>query len=340
METKKNWVNYAELKSRIGMQEVLKHYGVFDKLRPSGANLVGCCPIHQGTSPRQFSVNLERNAFNCFGDCKGGGNIFDFVAKMERVSLHQAAVLLNGWFPAPTVEPKPSKAKPKEAQNEPPSPPRDEEPPQEPTGSPEQPEELINTPLTFELKNLNPGHPFFRERGIAQETVSHFGLGVCSKGIMKNRVAIPIHNAQGELVAYCGRALTDEQIEAEGKYKLPANFHKSLVVYNLHRQKDVCSPLILVESFFSVWKLHQAGITRVVSLMGSSLSDEQARLVIDFVGSSGQILLAFDNDEDGQRCTDDCLVKLGRKVFVKTVVFVPTRKPHQLTAEQIKNFFV
>lgn len=80
------------------MEMVLKHYGVLDRLKKSGRNLVGCCQIHQGSNPRQFSVNLEGNMFNCFGDCKSGGNVLDFVAKMEKVSIREAALLLKEWF--------------------------------------------------------------------------------------------------------------------------------------------------------------------------------------------------------------------------------------------------
>ena len=80
-----------------------------------------------------------------------------------------------------------------------------------------------NKPLKFELQNLDPNHPFFRERGITLETAEYFGLGFCQKGMMKDRIAIPIHNEKNELVAYCGRAVTPEQIKDE-KYKQPLEF--------------------------------------------------------------------------------------------------------------------
>jgi DNA primase len=73
----KNWVDFNEIKENVSMEMVLNHYGLVDKLKKSGKNLVGCCPIHKGSNNRQFSVNLERNIFNCFGNCKSGGNIID-----------------------------------------------------------------------------------------------------------------------------------------------------------------------------------------------------------------------------------------------------------------------
>ncbi|HEA66289.1 MAG TPA: hypothetical protein ENI07_05645 [Desulfobacterales bacterium] len=57
--------------------------------------------------------------------------------------------------------------------------------------------------------------------------------------MMMNRIVIPIHDHQGQIVAYCGRAVNDDQIEKEGKYKLPVNFVKSEVVCNLHRKKKL-----------------------------------------------------------------------------------------------------
>ena len=56
---------------------------------------------------------------------------------------------------------------------------------------------------------------------------------------MSGRVVIPIHDEKGELVAYAGRAIDD----SEPRYKLPAGFHKSQVVYNLQRveaQRSCC----------------------------------------------------------------------------------------------------
>ena len=95
----KNWVDYKEIKSKITMRMVLDRYGITDKLKQSGQNLAGYCPIHKGTNnPRQFSVNPEINIFNCFGDCQSGGNVLDFVAKMEDINIRQAALLLKKWF--------------------------------------------------------------------------------------------------------------------------------------------------------------------------------------------------------------------------------------------------
>jgi DNA primase len=318
----KNWVDYKEIKEKVTLGMVLTRYGLLSEMKSSGNGLTGCCPIHKGSNPRQFVADLKRNIFHCFGDCKGGGNVLDFVARMESVAVRQAALLLKDWFllgsPGETGKAEEEKKPPKkeaEAECE--------------TGA-------VNPPLKFELKNLKRDHPFFDERGILPAVVKYFGLGFCTKGLMKDRIVIPIHNEKGELVAYCGRAVTPEQTEEEGKYKLPPKFVKSAVVYNLNRQDPAAARLILVESFLSVFKLHELGFPQAVALMGSELSAEQERLIVEFLGRKGQVILMFDADESGRSCAEDCLKRLSRKVFVRVFDIDPkAKKPHHLSLHDL-----
>jgi DNA primase len=172
------------------------------------------------------------------------------------------------------------------------------------------------------------------------ETAEHFGAGLCARGIMKGRIAISVHNEKGELVAYCGRAVTEKQAQEEGKYKMPDGFHKSLVVYNIYRQEPGIKTLVLVESFLSVWRLYQAGVKNAAALMGSVLSKEQEDLIADLLGPSGQVLLILDADESGRQCAADCLKRLGARLWVKADdIGQYARKPHQLTPEEIRTFF-
>jgi DNA primase len=315
------WVDFKEIKERITLEMVLNRYGLLKNLKKSGKNHVGSCPIHQGSNPRQFSVNLERNIFNCFGNCKSGGNVLDFVAKMEKVSAREAALLLQNWFPQALSNKEDEKGRKKRSRKNPPL---------------NKEKTIINPPLSFKLKSLKTEHPFFKEREIKRKAVMHFGLGFCTKGVMKGRVVIPIHDEKEELVAYCGRAIDRKQEETDGKYRLPANFVKSAVVYNLNRQTKGESRLIVVESFFSIFRLYQYGILNTVALMGSHLSQDQANLIVDFLGPDGQATLMFDTDESGQECTKECLERLCAKVFVKALdISRYGKKPHHLTRQQI-----
>jgi DNA primase len=323
-----NWIDFKELKQRVTMEMVLKHYGLWEKLKKSGSNLVSCCPIHKGSNSRQFSVDPEKNIFNCFGNCKSGGNVLDFVSKMEGISIREAGLFLKGRFLSQPIKQDRKKSNTKVA----------EEAKKSDTTplARQRHDKTVNPPLNFKLKSLKTDHPFFAERKISPDTVEYFGLGLCTRGILKNRIAIPIHNEKAELVAYCGRAVDDREIKKTGKYKLPKNFVKSAVVYNLHRQKKNESTYILVESFLSVFHLHQHGLGNVLALMGSRLSKEQEELIIGYSAPNAKIILMFDADASGQECTDYCLKRLGRRVFIRAIDLGPyAPKPHHLTFEQI-----
>jgi len=321
-------VDFGELKQQVSMANILEHYGLLDKLKAQkrGNELVGLCPFHQ-EKRRSFHVSVGKNAWQCFG-CKRHGNILDFVAHKEAVDIRQAALMIQGWFKVGATQPVETLLKVSETKG----------------GFPEAPdlfdERAIeeNPPLTFELTNLDSKHPYLKERGLNKETVDYFGLGHCSRGLMKGRIAIPIHNEHGELVAYAGRWPGDPPEDIE-KYLLPPNFRKSLVVFNLHRIGESASDheLILVEGFFSVFQLWQAGFPNAVALMGSFQSEWQRELLVATLGSDGKVILLLDNDEAGKQCEVQCLQELSPHLFAK-VVRLPegTNQPDNLTNDQIR----
>ena len=68
-----------------------------------------------------------------------------------------------------------------------------------------------NKPLEFTLKSVDASHDYLSKRGIKQEVAEHFGAGYFfGKGSMAGKVVIPIHNETGDLIAYAGRAIDDE----------------------------------------------------------------------------------------------------------------------------------
>jgi DNA primase len=210
----------------------------------------------------------------------------------------------NGAEPPPTCEPA-TAAQRSDARTEPKgsAPPADTPP--EPSSSYMKP----NPPLKFALKSLDPDHPYLAGRGLPQDTLVEFGVGYfAGKGIMAGRIAIPIHNELGELVAYAGR-WPGEPPEGEGKYKLPMGFHKSMMVYNLHRAKAHAKDagLVIVEGFFDAMRLHAAGFPNVVALMGSSMSEAQEELIVTAVGPEGKVTLMFDEDEAGWKGREEAL---------------------------------
>jgi len=320
MSQKNNWVDYRELKQRVSIKEILDHYGLLSSMRQKKDELMGFCPFHKESKP-SFHASLTKNAFQCFG-CKAKGNILDFVCQKEGVELREAGILISQWF---------------DIGNEPKAAPEGKEERKKGVGEPKlaKEEEIINPPLKFALK-LDPEHPYLKERGLSREAIEYFGLGYCGKGLMKDRIAIPIHNERAELVAYAGRWPGDPP-ENEGKYKLPPGFQKHLVVFNLHRAiKEAQGKLIVAEGFFDCFRIWQAGFKNVVGLMGSVLSPEQEDLI---AAHAKQIVLMLDQDEAGKKGAEDILFRLARRVYVK-VLELPSEgdQPDKLKDEELVRF--
>ncbi len=163
--------------------------------------------------------------------------------------------------------------------------------------------------------------------------------GLLPGGLMKARIAIPVHNACGDLVAYAGRWI-GEAPEGERKYKLPMGIVKTAVLFNLNRAKEPTrgkGELIVTEGYFTVFKLFQYGVENAVALMGAHLSEQQKELLVETLGPQGRVVLLFDNDEAGQAGSAKAAEELINQLFVK-VVKLPERvaQPDELTDEELQ----
>jgi DNA primase len=333
-----SFVDFKAVKAAITMEQVLEHYGLMDKFTRKGDSLNGPCPIHNGSNPTQFRVSISKNIFNCFSECKQGGNALDFIAKMENVSIHAAALKAIEWFQLNTKSVTRSSDEPEEKQS---TEPRIERAPAAKKTARKQTTaedtSTSNKPLQFRLEKLERNHPYLASRGLTTETLVDFGAGFCAKGIMAGRIAIPIHNANGEVVAYAGR-LVGEPTDDNPKYKLPPGFRKSLELFNIDRasKESPEQPLVIVEGVFDCMKLHQHGHRKTVALMGSTLSLAQEELIRKHTNSSSQVIVMLDEDEAGQIGRECIAVRLSRFCFVKTHVFDEAdMQPETLSAEEV-----
>lgn len=232
-------------------------------------------------SPTCFRVSVVKNCFNCFGKCKAGGNILDFVSRKEGVAIREAALLIADWFSLKS--PKAGKEKPAQKA--------------EPTAKDAEDESAApNPPLPFALKSLDPAHPYLIEQGFSPETIAEFGAGFCAKGVLAGRIAVPIHNARGELVGYGGR-WPGEPSAGKEAWKFPPGFRRSAEVFSLHRamKEPPQAPLIVVKGIFAVMKLWQLGLGKAVALMAASPSPAQDELIARVTGGRGKLLL-FDGE--------------------------------------------
>jgi DNA primase len=349
--TATTWVDFRELRARLRFIDLLQHYRVELKIR--GDRATGFCPLpkhpqHDGKrhSP-SFSADLARGIFQCFGGgCGAKGGILDFACYMEGVdpansaSLRRVALMLQDQFllgnterrndrhedrhrGSPTAPIKEAAPEKREAQQE----------PSEVSARPV----IVNAPLDFTLKVLDVEHPYLKQRGLTAKTISDFGLGYCSRGLMQGRIAIPLHDAAGKLVGYAGRLVDDDKISDENpKYRFPGErdregvhheFRKSLLLYNAHQITPPVHDLVIVEGFASVWWLVQNGHRHVVAIMGSSCSPKQAAMIARLLDADGRVWAFTDGDDAGRACAASLFTELGAQRFVRWIKLDQGRQP-------------
>ena len=332
------WVNFQTVRENLDFTEVLAHFGF--QTKANGQDQVKIhCPFHDDSNP-SCGVNLSKKVFQCWS-CKAKGNVLDFYARMEgfdpeepkelRKAALQAVEVFgidggkqdakSGDQPKAKEKPsKPAKGAKRVAEKEPA--PDADEPQDAPTEANGEP---ANKPLTFELQ-LDASHSYLEERGLTKAQVKAFGLGVAKRGSMQGRLCFPIHNEDGELVAYSGRWVEDKLPKDTPRYKLPKGFEKARVLFNLHRVLADGAPetVVIVEGFWSVLRLHAAGVP-VVSCFGASLSEAQADLLVD-AGVKNCILI-FDGDDGGRAGVEQALPILAKRLFVRTIVLEEGVKP-------------
>ena len=352
------FIDFAALKAAVKLEAVLQRFGLLDSFKRGPDSLSGCCPLHQGTNPTQFRVSLSKNCWNCFGDCQGGGNVLDFVEKMERCTPIEAANRLVAWFQLDIARingdsPKPRTTDRAQAPSDgaAPTPPKPQPAPSAPSPVPIVPARPVptsedagaaNRPLHFTLADkLDYQHPYLAERELAPETIAEFGIGFCNAGSMTGRVCIPVHNARGELVGYAGRWPGTPPSKETPKYKLPKGFKKSAELFNLHRalKEPPDAPLYLVEGFFDVMRLWQLGLKKVVALMGSTMSEGQEKLLFEAAPFPPRIIVLLDADEAGRTGADDLVRRLSRRTFVRRLDLPEAKpQPEHLLAADITSF--
>jgi DNA primase len=297
--------DFKSIKRGVKLEPVLRHYHV--KLRRSGKDQYrGCCPIHRGDGQDAFHANLARNIFHCFA-CGAGGTVLDFVAAMERCSLFEAALKLQAMKGSSV--PMTSTPNEKELVTE---------------------RRRVLSPLNFKLTGIDCRHPYLAERGITEQTAREFGVGFyAGPGLMHRRLVIPIHDAEGQLIAYCGRCVDQTQ----PRYRVPPGFAKSEILFNMHRAAaGVDRSVVVVEGFFDCMKVHQAGIRSVVALMGSVLYEPQRHVLLQ---RFSRVILLLDGDPTGRKASTVIAQRLRPDCSVRVILLPEGAQPDQMSARDI-----
>ena len=108
------------------------------------------------------------------------------------------------------------------------------------------------------------------------------------------------------------------------------------MLYNLRGAREPAEKkgeIVLVEGFFDVFRLHEAGYSNVVALMGTSMSMEQEALLR---ASCSRVTLFLDGDRAGQDCAEECLWRLVHDIHVRMIELEEGQEPDKLSQERIK----
>ena len=300
--------------------DVLDVIGSFIKLKKRGANYLGNCPFHNEKTP-SFTVSATKGIYKCFG-CGKAGNVITFVQEHEKLSYPEALTWLAKRYHIEieeTIQSKESIEKQKIEEslriiNQ--------------YATSYFSEQLKNTE-----EGQTIGLSYFKQRGFRDDTIDKFQLGYCledryllaedaiGKGYNKEllvkaglvydrndklqaiyygRVIFPIHNQSGRVIGFGARILKSND-KAPKYINTPENeiYYKSKTLYGIYFAKNLISKedeCLLVEGYTDVISLHQAGIENVVASSGTSLTEEQLKLIKRY---SKNLTILYDGDAAG-----------------------------------------
>ncbi len=302
---RREFVSFAAIKREVPMKAVLEHYRIHG-LRGGQGRYRGRCPVHRGEGEDAFHVELERNVFHCFR-CGAGGTVLDLVARLEGCTLLRAACQLRDWFPGGAGSSGVRGQRVTKGKT------------------------VGNRPLGFVLAGVDSAHPYLAERHLAAGTAARFGVGFYrGGGLMRGRVVIPIHDEQGRLLAYAGRSVDGSR----PRYRFPAGFAKSRVLFNFHRATAAPGDTaVVVEGFFDCMRVTQAGFASVVSLMGTELYEHPARLLRE---RFARVVVLLDGDEAGRKARGRVAGGLRDTCAVRVIELPEGAQPDQLPDGQLR----
>ena len=319
-----------EIKARVNIVDLIGRYVV---LKPAGKNYKARCPFHPDDTP-SLMVSPEKGLWHCFG-CGAGGDAISFLMRIERLSFQEAVAKLAQEL---GVELK---------------------------GTGEGKSRLYQVNLEalrfFQRELRGPQGEKAREyllsRGINEALWEKWGLGYAPPswdGLLRalnrfgvqilldlgliimgergpydrfrDRVIFPIRDDQGRVVAFAGRSF-----EGEPKYLNTPNtpiFTKGTVLYGLDLAKDAIrrkGRAVVVEGYTDVISLHAAGIEEAVASMGTSLTEDQARLLSRY---TEEVVIAYDRDAAGEASSlRGMFILHGAGLRVRVASFPPEEDP-------------
>ncbi|RDV83228.1 DNA primase [Ammonifex thiophilus] len=326
------------VKEVLDRTDIVALVGEYVRLKRQGRNYVGLCPFHAERTP-SFTVSPEKQFFYCFG-CGVGGDALKFLMLQEKLDFLEALerLALRAGLSLPPQSRDPAwLARRRELE--------------EGEELNRLSLEFFITSLWEEAGK--PARRYLEERGVSEETARRFSLGYAppeeeallrylqARGISKEaavkwglavktsagrvvdrfrgRLVFPIIDPQGRVVGFGGRAL-DSALQPKylNSPETPL-FNKKNELYALAQAKDAIRAAgfaVLVEGYLDAITLHQFGFGYAVASLGTSLTQEQVRLLSRY---TGKVYIAYDSDTAGEAATWrglDILQQAGLEVLV------------------------
>ncbi|MEM7548635.1 MAG: DNA primase [Bacteroidota bacterium] len=350
-----------QVKERMDIEDVVSD---FVPLKKKGQNLWACCPFHDEKTP-SFSVAPHKGIYKCFG-CGKAGDSLTFVMDHEGMDYPEAVRYLAKKFGVEIIEEQVSDEQ-QELQNE----------RESLYILLNFVKDFYHSNLKNSDEGRAIGYSYFKERGYDDNAIDSFDLGysldqwdallkeALAKGYSKEllekagliikkeekeydrfrgRVIFPIHNLSGKVIAFGGRII--KKSERQPKYiNSPETelYHKSKVLYGIYQAKKSIRQeenVYLTEGYTDVISLHQVGIGNVVASSGTSLTEEQIKLIKRFTPN---ITVLFDGDEAGIKASLRGIdMILQQDMNVRALVFPSGEDPDsyskKLDKEDFKSF--
>lgn len=168
---------------------------------------------------------------------------------------------------------------------------------------------------------------YMRKRGFSLAVLNHFEIVFSEK---KNRVVIPVRDANYNLVSFIGRSVDPNVIP---KYLYSKGFKRRETIFNIQNARHYKS-VIVTEGSLDAIKVHQAGFPNVVSTLGAQITEAQLNILTD---SFESIILMLDNDEAGERARCDIIKRCGHKELWLTMLPEGVKDPGDMNDDEIRN---
>jgi len=293
------------LKARLDIVDVV---GSYVELKKAGANYKAPCPFHDEKSP-SFVVSPSKQIYHCFG-CGAGGDSIKFTMEYEKLNYPEALEKLaqNYNFSLTYTDNKHNKPR-------------------------SQLMDKINEYYINLLSSKHTANTYVKERGIYESSVEKFGIGYApdsnatinylksqsfsmseavSMGVIGyneenrstyarfiERITFPIHSANGSVVGFGGRTITNHQAKYVNSPETQF-FNKSRLLYAYHHAKQTIhktKEIIITEGYLDVIMLHQAGFNNAVATLGTALTEQHLPLLRK---GEPKVIMAYDGDKAGR----------------------------------------